>query len=285
MNFHIGCAIWAYKGWLGELFPSDSRAADFLKLYSRRFTTVEGNTTFYAIPDAATVARWAAETPDGFEFCLKLPKSLTHNGLLQPAIPGTLAFLETMSGLGDRLGPLFAQLPPSYSPASFDDLEAFLTALPRDRAEFALEVRHLDWFKAPHADQLTQLLERLGVARVLLDTRPIYDAPDDPQLHSERKKPKLPLQPSVTAPFSLIRFISHPDLELNQSYLTEWVSLIEQWLQQGTRIYFFVHCPLEERSPANARHFQHLLERHKVPVSSLPWEAIAQATPTQLTLF
>ena len=285
MSFHLGCAIWAYKGWLGELFPADSRAADFLKLYSRRFTAVEGNTTFYSIPDADTVKRWAAETPAGFEFCLKLPKTLTHNGLLQPALPGTLAFLETMGGLGDRLGPLLAQLPPSYSPAHFDDLKAFLTALPRGKAEFALEVRHLDWFKAPHAAKLTQLLERLGVARVLLDTRPIYDAPDNPQLHSERKKPKLPLQPSVTAPFSLVRFISHPDLALNQPFWNEWVALVDQWLQQGTRIYFFVHCPLEERSPTNARHFQQLLERHHLPVDPLPWEAIVQATPTQLTLF
>jgi len=212
-----------------------------------------------------------------------LPKSLTHNGLLQPSLAGTLAFLERMSGLGDRLGPLFAQLPPSYSPARFTDLEAFLTALPRHETEFALEARHLDWFKAPYAEQLTDLLERLGVGRVLLDTRPIYDAPDDPQVHSERKKPKLPLQPSVTAPFSLIRFISHPDLAMNQPYLEEWLALVAQWLQQGTRIYFFVHCPVEERSPANARHFQSLLEQRDIPVPSLPWNELD--TPTQLKLF
>ena len=283
MTFHLGCAIWAYKGWLGELFPLDSRAADFLHLYSRRFTAVEGNTTFYSIPDAETVKRWARETPDGFKFCLKLPKSLTHNGLLQPAVPGTRAFLTKMQGLGDRLGPFLAQLPPSYSPSRFADLAAFLTALPHNEAEFALEVRHLDWFKAPHAENLTALLEGLGVGRVLLDTRPLYDAPDDPQLHSERKKPKLPLQPSVTAPFSLIRFISHPDLTLNQRFLEEWVSLVAQWLQQGTRIYFFVHCPVEERSPTTARHFQHLLEQHNGLVPPLPWNTIN--TPTQLNLF
>jgi uncharacterized protein YecE (DUF72 family) len=46
-NFYIGCAVWAYKDWLGELFPLGSKSADFLALYSRRLTTVEGNTTFY----------------------------------------------------------------------------------------------------------------------------------------------------------------------------------------------------------------------------------------------
>jgi uncharacterized protein YecE (DUF72 family) len=285
MNFRIGCAIWAYRGWLGDFFPSNSRAGDFLRLYSQRFTTVEGNTTFYSVPDAETVDRWVTETSSGFEFCLKLPKFLTHAGELKPRLPEALHFIEQMRKLGDRLGPLFAQLPPSYGPDRLGDLETFLAALPRDQAEFALEVRHLDWFKEPYSSRLTDLLEKLGIGRVLLDTRPIYDVPDDPQLHSERRKPRLPLQLSVTAGFSLIRYISHPDLEMNQPFMQEWVNQVDEWLRQGTRIYFFVHCPLEERSPANARHFQHALEQRGVPVPSLPWDAIVATNPTQLNLF
>lgn len=284
MSFWLGCAIWAYKGWVGDLFPLESRSGDFLRLYGQRFTAVEGNTTFYSIPDAETVARWRSETPTGFQFCLKLPKLLTHAGNLEPQIAKTLAFVEQMAALGDRLGPLFAQLPPGYSPRYLDDLETFLTALPRHKADFALEVRHPDWFKQPHSQHLDDLLEELGIGRVLLDTRPIYDVPDDPQLNLERRKPRLPLLPSVTAPFSLIRYISHPDLEMNQRFMQEWVAFINEALRQGTRIYFFVHCPMEERSPANARHFQHLLEQHRVPVPSLPWNNL-EPPPAQLSLF
>jgi uncharacterized protein YecE (DUF72 family) len=80
MNFRIGCAIWAYKGWVGDLFPAESRSGEFLNLYSKRFTAVEGNTTFYSTPDLDTVSRWANETQANFQFCLKLPKSLTHTG-------------------------------------------------------------------------------------------------------------------------------------------------------------------------------------------------------------
>ncbi len=285
MNFRIGCAIWAYKGWVGDLFPPESRSSDFLRLYGDRFTTVEGNTTFYSVPDAETVRRWATETPDGFQFCLKLPKSLTHAGNLEPHLSDTLHFIEHMSSLGSRLGPLFAQLPPSYSPSHFGDLETFLAALPCDRAEFALEVRHLDWFKEPHSTRLNDLLEELGIGRVLLDTRPIYDVPDDPQLHSERRKPRLPLHLSVTSSFSLIRYISHPDLETNQRFMQEWEAHVGEWLQEGIRIYFFVHCPVEERSPTNARYFQHLLEQQGISVPPLPWDAIVDQTPTQLNLF
>lgn len=285
MNFRLGCAIWAYKEWVGELFPPGSKAADFLHLYSRRFTAVEGNTTFYSIPDAETISRWVAATPAGFKFCLKLPRTLTHQGLLTPAIPGTFAFLERMQELGDRLGPMFAQLPPSYSPAYLADLTTFLQAFPHDRVKLAIEVRHLGWFATDEANRLNALLETLGVGRVLLDTRPIYDCPDDPQIASERRKPKLPLQPVTTAPFNLIRYISHPEQQYNQRFLQEWVTQVDRWLQQNQQIYFFVHCPVEQRSPSNARYFQHLLEQ-QISVPPLPWDRLEpNLPPNQLRLF
>jgi uncharacterized protein YecE (DUF72 family) len=284
VNFLIGCAVWAYKGWVGELYPQSTRATDFLHLYSRRFTTVEGNTTFYAIPNQETVSRWARETPPGFEFCLKLPRDITHQGLLQPYIPAALKFLEGMRPLGKRLGPIFAQLPPSYAPTLLKDLTTFLEAWPSLDVPLALEVRHQDWFREPHRSNLTTLLETLGVGRVLLDSRPIYSGDDDPQLHSERRKPKLPVEFSVTAPFSLIRLISHPDLSVNQPFMDEWVTQIQQWLQAGVRIYFFVHCPTEERSPTTARHFQQLLEQSGVIIPPLPWNDL-EHPPNQLSLW
>ncbi|MBW4641863.1 MAG: DUF72 domain-containing protein [Goleter apudmare HA4340-LM2] len=284
MKFLIGCAVWAYKGWVGELYPQNARTSEFLHLYSRRFTTVEGNTTFYAVPNQETVKRWAKETPLDFEFCLKLPRDITHKGLLQPHIPTALKFLEGMRPLGKRLGSIFAQLPPSYAPTLLADLTTFLTAWPHTTAPLALEVRHPDWFKQPHASTLQLLLEQLGVGRVLLDSRPIYSGDDDPQLDSERRKPKLPVEFSVTAPFTLIRFISHPDLAVNQPFMAEWVTQIQQWLQVGVRIYFFVHCPIEERSPITARHFQQLLEQSGATVPPLPWNNLDHP-PNQLSLW
>jgi len=285
MHFFIGCAVWGHKSWIGELYPKGSRAAEFLNLYCQRFTAVEGNTTFYAVPDRDTVAHWASRMPAGFELCPKLPRQLTHNGLLQPSIPGALEFLEQMRGLGEHLGPVLAQLPPSYEPASLEDLAAFLSAWPRSEAPLALEVRHPDWFKEPHAGHLNALLQQLGVGRVLLDTRPAYSGSASyGQEPVEPRKPKVPLQPVVTAPFSLVRFITHPEQKVNQPFMEEWVTLVDQWLRLGKRIYFFVHCPIEKYSPGNARHFQQLLEQHGAPVPPLPWNSIDQS-PTQLSLF
>lgn len=282
MNLFLGCAVWAYKNWVGELYPPGTRTTDFLHLYSRRFTTVEGNTTFYAVPNAETVTRWATETPPGFEFCLKLPRDITHQKLLQPHISEALAFLERMRPLGKHLGPMFAQLPPNYSPALFDDLRIFLEAWPHQDVPLALEVRNVDWFKEPHLSNLTTLLENLGVGRVLLDTRPVYTGKDDPQLTSERRKPQLPVQYSVTAPFTLIRFISHPQLSVNQPFMAEWVKQIQQWLKAGIKIYFFVHCPTEDMSPNNARFFQQLLEQSGVIVPPLPWNNLSESNQLSL---
>ena len=117
-QFFLGCAIWAKKEWVGSLYPSGSRPADFFRLYSRRFTTVEGNTTFYVVPDEVAIARWAAEAPLGFELCPKLPRDLTHQGRLEPSVPGALRFVSDMRGLGSRLGPIFAQVPRGMAPTA-----------------------------------------------------------------------------------------------------------------------------------------------------------------------
>lgn len=286
-NFRIGCAVWAYREWLGDFYPTGSRSADFLRLYSDRMTCVEGNTTFYSIPSPGTVQRWAEHTPETFHFCPKLPRTVTHEGALMPQLSKALDFLTLMQGLGSRLGPIFAQLPPRYSPASFADLAEFVASWPHRKSPLAVEVRHLGWFQSPQAERLDALLGRFGVGRVLLDTRPIYtwsNPADNPQLRSERKKPQVPLLPTATADFVLVRYISHPDLDRNRDFLAEWVQHVGQWLREGRSVYFFAHCPDETKSPGIARYFQEQLEKAGVDVPPLPWSSI-QAPPQQLGLF
>src|SRR5579864_343901 len=112
--------MWGYKEWVGNFFPAHTPASEFLRLYSRRLTTVEGNTTFYATPSAETVAHWRAETPETFRFCFKIPRAISHAGSLDSKNTGLPAFIERMRPLQKRLGPFFLQLPPAFAPAHIE---------------------------------------------------------------------------------------------------------------------------------------------------------------------
>jgi uncharacterized protein YecE (DUF72 family) len=284
--FHVGCAVWGYKDWIGELFPPGSKSGDFLSLYSRRLTTVEGNTTFYATPKVEIVQRWAAETPESFRFCFKLPREVSHEGPLAAQIEPTRAFVERMAGLGERLGPFFLQLPPGYRADKIADLERWLAAWPRQH-RLAVEVRHDDWYAEPGEGALMALLERHGAGRVVMDVRPLNAGPlpgADVDLQAARdRKPDVPMHPLRSGGIALIRYIGHPVPELNGPLLDEWAVRVAQWLGEGTDIYFFCHCPDERRSPALCRAFQRRLER-VADVPPLPWNMLDQGMQ-QGTLF
>jgi uncharacterized protein YecE (DUF72 family) len=286
--FYLGCPVWANKDWVGGLFPAGSKSADFLALYSRRLTTVEGNTTFYAVPKPEVVARWAAETPEGFRFCLKLPRDVSHAGPLARQIDATRAFLERMAPLGPRLGPCFLQLPPGYGPAQRGDLARWLEAWPAERP-VAVEVRHPDWYTAPGEAALMELLERRGAGRVVMDVRPIREGGEGGRLldDARERKPDVPLRPlRVPGAPALVRYIGHTDPAQNEVYLDEWADRLAAWLGEGTEVYLFMHCPDEALAPALCRAIQGLLEaRGAAP--PLPWQPDEPppAPPEQLSLF
>ena len=291
----MGCAIWAYKGWVGNFFPEKTKAADFLREYSRRLTTVEGNTTFYAVPSAETVARWAEQTPPGFQFCPKLPQTITHVKRLVDAQQDTKSFLERMSGLGDRFGPLFIQLPPSFGPQDAGILSDFLGSLPATRC-VCVEVRHRAWFSASMRPRLNALLAQHNAARVCIDTRGVRlgvagiqtprtaaraagsgEPTGEAVVRSRTQKPDLPIQPDLTAAFTFVRLILHPQAELNEPVFAEWAPRFAEWLAGGTSVYVFTHCPDDVQSPIFAREL-HARISALTPVEPLP------ADPIQSTL-
>ncbi|MFB6373198.1 MAG: DUF72 domain-containing protein, partial [Bradymonadaceae bacterium] len=247
---------------------------EFLALYTERMTAVEGNTTFHHIPSRERVAGWAETMPPAFRICPKLHRSITHEGPLCERKADAADFLQPMKAFGDNLGPFHLQLPPRYGPENFADLRHFLSAWPREPAPVAVEVRHRQWYQSPAESRLDDLLDELGVGRVILDSRPIHERDLNPRLQSERDKPAVPLVTPRTAPFAVIRYISHPDIPQNDAYLEPWADRIAAWLEEGTQVYFFVHCPLERKSPRIAQRFQGMLEARDASVPPLPWNEL-----------
>jgi uncharacterized protein YecE (DUF72 family) len=249
--FYLGCPMWGYKEWVGDFFPARTSASDFLRLYSQRLDAVEGNTIFYALPSVETVLRWAQETPETFRFCPKVSRSISHEGNLAQQKSQTAAFIERMRYFGERLGTIFLQLPPSFTPAQSDQLAAFLDSWPQD-IQLAVEVRHPDFYQEPHAGMLTRLLQQHRAARVIMDTRPIQTGSpkEQKELQARERKPHLPVQITTTADFAFVRYIGHPQMETNAPFLDQWAKQIARWYQQGITVYAFCHCPYEKHSPA-----------------------------------
>jgi uncharacterized protein YecE (DUF72 family) len=161
-NLYLGTAGWSYNDWKGTFYPPKTSSADRLGYYAGQFRTVEIDSTFYGIPSLKTVQSWHMRSPDGFVFAPKFPRAVTHEARLVNCADLATTFIETMQELGNRLGPLLLQLPPSFRADSFDDLARFLEGLP-DGMIYAVEVRHRSWLIDEYAD----LLKRWQVAMVL----------------------------------------------------------------------------------------------------------------------
>jgi uncharacterized protein YecE (DUF72 family) len=152
MRIYIGTSGFSYAPWRGSFYPEKLPAAKMLSYYAERLDAVEINNTFYRMPAPDQLAKWAAETPDGFQFALKSPKRITHDRKLAD-VGDTLARLAEAAGtLGGRLGPVLFQLPP-FLKKDLPRLQGFVAALPAG-LRAAVEFRHDSWFEADVYDAL-----------------------------------------------------------------------------------------------------------------------------------
>jgi uncharacterized protein YecE (DUF72 family) len=158
----IGCAGWGIHKDIAHAFPEGGSQ---LERYAAVLPAVEINSSFYRPHQPQTYARWAASTPDGFRFSVKLPRTITHDARLREADALLDRFAGEAGQLGDKLGCVLVQLPPS---GAFDEA-VVRDFLPRLRARFgcmlALEARHPTWF----GDAATEVLREAQVTRVIAD--------------------------------------------------------------------------------------------------------------------
>ncbi|HSZ75589.1 MAG TPA: DUF72 domain-containing protein [Rhizomicrobium sp.] len=166
---YVGTAGWAIPRESKPLFDSgDSQ----LQIYATRFNAVEINSSFYRPHRPGTYARWAASVPEHFRFAVKMPRSITHERRLKETDELLDTFLAQSRALGDRLGPILIQLPPSLK---FDVRVAckFFDGL-RDRfkGDVVCEPRHASWFTA----EANAMLNDFHIARVAADPASVAGA-------------------------------------------------------------------------------------------------------------
>jgi uncharacterized protein YecE (DUF72 family) len=149
----VGTSGWQYKDWRGVLYPPRLAQARWLQQYARSFATVELNNAFYRLPSRDTFAGWRDRVPADFLMAVKASRFLTHvRRLREPAEPVS-RLMDAATGLGDRLGPVLLQLPPTMR-ASAELLDGCLARFPKG-VRVTVEPRHESWWTGEIRDVLT----------------------------------------------------------------------------------------------------------------------------------
>jgi len=260
-RIRIGTSGWVYPPWRGEFYPPDLAQRRELEYLSRQVNSVEINSSFYSLQRPSSYQAWRDQTPDDFEFAVKGGRFITHmKRLLEIDAPLANFFASGVLALGDKLGPLLWQLPPTLA---FDPglLADFFGRLPRtttaaaelagrhderlasrawtttdaDRPlRHALEVRHASFTDPAFLD----LLRTHGIGVVVADAAAAW-----------------PYLEHVTADFAYARL--HGSTELYASGYTgaaldAWARRIRGWTAQGVDAYAYFDNDAKVRAPQDA---------------------------------
>ncbi len=254
MTVHLGTQGWSYKSWDGVFYPKGTPPGEYLAEYAKKLHTVEIDSTYYATPRASTIKQWSEVTPDDFRFTAKFPQKITHEKALKQVGQDVAFFLDAISALGPKLGPLLLQFPYTFKPDQRAVLEDFLAALPT-HLRYAVEVRQRGWLK----DWFFELLAKHRAALVLADYA------------------YMPKLEHATTDFTYIRWLGNrkdvPDDEYDRvrinrdKELDEWTDVIADLVDKGVTIWGFANNHYMGHSPATVRELQARLEARGISPS------------------
>ncbi|HXE35761.1 MAG TPA: DUF72 domain-containing protein [Verrucomicrobiae bacterium] len=261
----IGTSAFTAKGWLGSFYPAGMAPRDFLSYYATQFQTVELDNTFYRTPAISTVEGWNLKTPPGFVFAAKIPQVITHEKVLVDCDDDLKHFLDTMTALGDKLGPLLFQFG-YFNGSAFKSgaeflarLKPFLKKLPKDFG-FAVEIRNKSWMDAEYVD----LLRENNVAMALIDQSWV------PRPWEMKEKLNL-----ITADFTYVRWLGDREgieaetktwdkiIVDRTSDLRNWIEVLKQMLntKKILKMFAFANNHYQGFGPGTVKLFKDLWDR------------------------
>ena len=145
MIYRLGTSGWSYTGWKRRFYPEDIPQREWLPYYAEHFNTVEINMTFYRFPKAETLKSWQDKVPEDFKFTLKANRQITHLKRIKGVKNEVRYFYILADSLGDKLGCILFQLPPSLT-LDLDLLQEFLQIL-SPQYKNVIEFRHESWYR------------------------------------------------------------------------------------------------------------------------------------------
>ena len=255
---YLGTSAFTANGWAGAFYPKGTKSANYITYYATRFDTVEVDSTFYHCPTVSTVKGWARKTPADFIFSVKVPRAITHEKVLLDCDIDFKQFIETMTFLGDKLGPMVFQFPFFNQNIFTSDvqfvsrLKAFFKQLPKDY-KFAVEIRNKHWLKP----KLIDMLREHNVALVLQDQSWM----PGPDKLFEKFDP-------ITADFTYIRLLGdrkgiekittvwNETIVDRIAELTTWVDICQKIQRRGVTIFVYANNHYSGFAPATVELFR-----------------------------
>ena len=238
--YHIGTSGWHYDVWRGRFYPPDLPKAEWLAFYSKHFSTVELNNTFYRLPSEDAFTNWYDSSPPRFTFALKASRFITHIKRLKDAAQPVDNFLKRARLLKEKLGPILYQLPPGMS-CDDERLEAFLNLLTGDR-KHVFEFRHPSWLD----ENIYEILRRHNAGLCIYDM-PAFTTPI-----------------VATADFAYVRFHGSDGLysgSYSDEQLAAWAKNIAALSRKLREVYIYFNNDVAGYAIDNARTIRAFLEK------------------------
>lgn len=247
VNWNLGTVGFGYKDWDTSFYPSKTPSREYLKHYSLAYNSVEIDTSFYGCPRLEQIKNWAKKVPDGFKFCFKTPRLITHDRHLLSSNKEMDEFLQTISTMEEKLGPVLIQLPPGFSSNEYKNLISFISHLPKEDFKFAIELRNFSWFQLKH--KTIEILAKHNICWVSADYL------------------DLPKEINQTSDFLYLRWIgkhnryevkTHERVDVSPQ-LAKWLEKIQPYTKQVNSIYGYFNNDYAGHSPATCNKFKKLI--------------------------
>ena len=216
-SFYVGTSGWQYSHWKRVFYPEQLKSKDWLKFYAQHLNTLELNVTFYRQVTPSTFQKWHETVPEHFCFSVKMSRFITHIKRLSVEEGSIHRFLKDAGLLGDKLGVVLIQLPPSlkYDHALITDFFALLDPAFR----YTVEARN----KSFADDEFFSLLSERSIAWCMAESAGRY-----------------PYHEAVTAPFIYVRLHGRTELyasNYSDEELHDLAAKIRGWARE-TYVYF-----------------------------------------------
>ncbi len=213
------------------LYPPPYENASRLTYYSTLYNSIEFNSSFYKVLQAATVTKWTGSVMDDFKFTFKLWKEITHCKELNFKTEDVDRFLKAVNNVENKNGCLLIQFPPSLGKEHVLQLKNLLSCVREIDSmnwQIAIEFRNKAWYN----DAVFSILNYFKAALV------IHDIP----------KSATPLI-NHASDFIYLRFHG-PTGNYRDTYpadfLSEYAIYINEWIAEGKEVYAYFNNTMGE---------------------------------------